>query len=333
MTSDRLVPNKRQSSLVAASLSFVLTLLLQGCGSKPAPTCDREDGCNGAEPGTFQRWVFAFEWQPTWAYDHCLDGHSPLEGHLKNDSFATSHLSIHGLWPEYFPSGPNNSLWPQFCTGAGVDFTDCNPPLAAKCKTSPATTSRYNTSQLWQQSAMEYAWGTLENYEWSKHGSCTGWTDSEYYNETYNSFNKLRSLPGPKMLEASASKSVSRKSLLAGFGQVPSLLCTDDCYLSEVWIMLEADPKTLLPLDAVDFPDPSKSCSKCKTITLPGLLSCPPPPTSCAPFQLGPPCTWDPYVSGTVKDPCKKYKGCARCARKTEHCTDVAEFDEEVVSI
>eukprot|EP00931_Biecheleriopsis_adriatica_P017253 TRINITY_DN12425_c0_g1_i2.p1 TRINITY_DN12425_c0_g1~~TRINITY_DN12425_c0_g1_i2.p1 ORF type:complete len:226 (+),score=15.21 TRINITY_DN12425_c0_g1_i2:52-729(+) len=167
MTSDRLVPNKRQSSLVAASLSFALTLLLQGCGSKPAPTCDRDDGCNGAEPGTFQRWVFAFEWQPTWAYDHCLDGHSPLEGHLKNDSFATSHLSIHGLWPEYFPSGPNNSLWPQFCTGAGVDFTDCNPPLAAKCKTSPATTSRYNTSQLWQQSAMEYAWGTLENYDHS----------------------------------------------------------------------------------------------------------------------------------------------------------------------
>lgn len=284
--------------------------------------CSREDGCNGADAGHFSRWVFAFEWQPTWSYNNCRDGSTPLTPRLKNDTFAVSHLSLHGLWPEYYPQGRNGSLWPQYCVGPAGDFHDCNPPVQAKCQLSPSTVAKFNTTDLWQSSGMEYAYGSLAPHQWSKHGSCTGWNDSYFFKVTYDTYDRLRIIPGAKLIEAAAGTSVSRSKLQSDFGKSAAFVCDDECQLSEVWIMLEADPKTQLPLGEVPYgASAPKSCVMCKTIEIPGIRACPPPPTSCEPFTPGPPCVSDAD--------CKKFKGCVRCGHTSKHCTDVVEDSDQ----
>jgi ribonuclease T2 len=314
-------------SLIRVTVVGVLAcvpLVLQGCGDKSTPlVCSRVEGCNGAEAGQFQRWVFAFEWQPTWSYDACLDGSTPLAPWLKSGTFAASHLSLHGLWPEYYPQGRNGSLWPQFCVGGPAgDFHDCNPPKPDKCQVSPSTIAQFNTTDLWQSSAMEYAWGTLAAHQWSKHGSCTTWNESHFFQVTYDTYDRLRKAPGARAIEAAAGTDVPRSSIQKDFGKSAALICDDDCQLVEVWVMLEADPETHLPLGEVPYGDSaSKSCGPCKTIRIPGLRACPPPPTSCQPFSMGPPCTSDAE--------CKNFTGCVRCAFTSKHCTDVqTDYDQ-----
>ncbi|CAK0878850.1 unnamed protein product [Prorocentrum cordatum] len=311
-------------SLIRATFIGVLacvSLVLHGCGGSDVShplVCSRVEGCNGADSGHFQRWVFAFMWQPTWSFDECLDGSTPLAPWLKNDTFAVTHLSLHGLWPEYYPQGRNGSLWPQYCVGPAGDFHNCNPPKAADCQVSASTVAQFNTTDLWQSSGMEYAWGTLAAHQWSKHGSCTGWNESHFFQVTYDTYDRLRRTSGAKAIEAAAGTDVPRSSMQKGFGKSAALVCDDDCQLSEVWIMLEADPETHLPLGEVPYGDSApKSCMPCKDIKVPGLRACPPPATSCKPFSMGPPCESDAE--------CKHFAGCKRCAFTSKHCTDVEE--------
>ena len=125
--------------------------------------------------------VFALEWQPQWSQPpECFP---TLAQHLSPDTFAATHISVHGLWPNYDPTLHDGQSWPQFCVRPdGETFTDCEADYSSQPYCTPSGAyDVFNTSIGWQTYALEYAWSDLASHEWSKHGSCTNWSDTEYF--------------------------------------------------------------------------------------------------------------------------------------------------------
>ena len=63
-------------------------------------------GQTGAKAYSFESYVLALEWQPSWSLNACPNGTMPNGALIKHmnspaGSFARQHLSLHGLWPNY----------------------------------------------------------------------------------------------------------------------------------------------------------------------------------------------------------------------------------------
>lgn len=84
--------------------------------------------------------------------------------------------SIHGLWPEY-----NLRHWPQFCQPHNkLNLTLLNPILPQL--------HRYWYSCYDNQP--KHTDQTFWEHEWEKHGTCTGFSQFDYFNETLHLFMK-----------------------------------------------------------------------------------------------------------------------------------------------
>lgn len=68
----------------------------------------RADYDEGAASGHYEEYVFALQWQPQW-----ITGSDCVEGIAENlaSSFASTHLSVHGLWPNYNASLHDDLDW------------------------------------------------------------------------------------------------------------------------------------------------------------------------------------------------------------------------------
>lgn len=75
--------------------------------------------------------------------------------------------TIHGLWQEY-----NSSSWPQYCNSSTFSYNQIaqyQPTLSDRW--TGCTNSLNNNIQFW-------------SHEWYRHGSCTGLSQSRYFNTT-----------------------------------------------------------------------------------------------------------------------------------------------------
>jgi len=292
----------------------------------------------GAPAGQFETWVMAFEWQPTWSLADCGKSEEVIN-HLSGQAYANNHLSMHGLWPNYDPAKHSGSKWPQFCKGAQGDFTTCEHSVSDPvCQPSAAEVAAFNTTTVWQQFAMEWAYSDLAPHEWSKHGGCTGWTQDKFFKTSEQTYTTVRAMAGPAFIEAHAGSSVSPSDLKAAFEKTPGLGC-DSCSLGDVWVALALDPTTLLPTTAIDYADPPTTCDSCAAVKIPSWQGCsapgpspgpapgPSPAGQCVKNVKGPACTYDPKVSNTPADPCKNLTDCVRCAHSGA-CTDVPLAEE-----
>jgi len=162
--------------------------------------------------------VFALEWQPQWSQPPSCD--EKLANHLSPDSYAATHFSVHGLWPNYDSGLHNGSSWPQYCTRpvGGQVFTDCesDPTAHPYCTPSGAATL-FNTSSGWQRYGLEYAWSDLARHEWAKHGSCTPWTQERYFEHIQDMHGRLANGSGAALAAANVGGSVAREDLAAAF--------------------------------------------------------------------------------------------------------------------
>jgi len=207
--------------------------------------------------------VFALEWQPQWSQPPSCD--EKLANHLSPDSYAATHFSVHGLWPNYDSGLHNGSSWPQYCTRpvGGQVFTDCesDPTAHPYCTPSGAATL-FNTSSGWQRYGLEYAWSDLARHEWAKHGSCTPWTQERYFEHIQDMHGRLANGSGAALAAANVGGSVAREDLAAAFqkdtdGKKVAFNCDPvSCFLSEVWTAWAADPaKKLAPAAPIDYKD------------------------------------------------------------------------------
>lgn len=297
---------------------------------------------DGAPAGHYESYIFALEWQPAWSQPPTCE--TNLAAHLSPSAYAATHLSVHGLWPNYDPTLHGGRSWPQFCIRAsGEAFTECEadygaegyctPTAAAEAlnytnaTTTAATRGRgqggggvlANTTSVmdlgWQDYALEYAYGELAAHEWSKHGSCTNFTDLEYFEQVGALYGRLAGGRGAAAVaEAAASGApVARLALEAAFAQdtggkrvafnclppgpppgeggglggaqgtaaFSTAAAAAACVLTEVWTAWDLDPSTLRPTSPRDYGAEGEPCpSQCAAFVVPAWTNddgaCPP---------------------------------------------------------
>ncbi|MFX0542877.1 ribonuclease T2 family protein [Roseovarius sp. S4756] len=126
-----------------------LLILLLGCTMAHA---------DGEKAGTFDYYVLALSWTPTWC---ALTGDA--RGAPECDSSADAGWTLHGLWPQYHRG------WPTFCPTAE------RPPSRAMTE---AMSDIMGSGGL--------AW-----YQWKKHGRCTGLSAPTYFALTREAWGRI----------------------------------------------------------------------------------------------------------------------------------------------
>jgi ribonuclease T2 len=146
-------------------------------------------------------------------------------------------FTLHGLWPNYSEAQAVGKphAWPQFC-GA---FAHCEATEDASCAPGvpvPAELAPF---------APAYVNGTLATHEWSKHGSCTKFTPSDFFAAELAA---IHSIPHatPDAVIAAAGHDMARDELERAFGvsaDAVVLGCTATCELTQVAFCIAKDER------------------------------------------------------------------------------------------
>ncbi|RKH65877.1 hypothetical protein D7V93_05285 [Corallococcus llansteffanensis] len=297
-------------------------------GRPQATACN----CFSPNPSATDGWVCAtprfgaYLLALTWAPNFC-PGHPDKEQcEQLAGSFAATHLTLHGLWPQFNDAEAEQQkcMYPAFCGG----LCECRSSAApARCFPDPATIpedmGKYGPGYVTDNFF-------LANHEWPKHGSCTGMDSRTYFTSTIEA---LKSLPGdegtPAVLRDNIGKGVALEELISAFDVRGSVAfrCDERCNLAEVGacfgVGAQGKPTTRIPCPQNVMTSSTNSCvgnpqrPRCPTVSIQAVRpdgggGGEPAPTCGQPGQ-GPACTSD--------DTCRT-QGFVRCA-KSGCCTTV----------
>lgn len=249
--------------------------MLSGCGGGGSTTTvtttstwAHSGELKGAPPGEFETYVLALEFQPQWSQTSCT---SLVSEKLNSSVYARTQLSVHGMWPNYERTKHDGYEYPTWCGS----FQECDPAFEAEqCKLDPAQIDAFNTSDHWQKYSLEYAWGTLAEHEWAKHGSCVGNVTQEYYFGKVQEFvYALATTGGPStIIGNNVGANVSYEFLQAEIseGGYVALLCSN-CRLTDAYYLIGTarDAAGFLMPNISDFlnypsrPAPENDCQLC----------------------------------------------------------------------
>lgn len=84
-----------------------------------------------------------------------------------------NNWSMHGLWPEY-----NQQIWPQFCHPAKLNRQQLDGLIP-------------ELQKVWYSCDQGGNW-KFWNHEYSKHGTCTGLNQSQYFQTGLRMFNYVK---------------------------------------------------------------------------------------------------------------------------------------------
>lgn len=140
-------------------------------------------------------YVYAYSWTPGFCYEQSYPGC------LTPELYWTTNLTIHGLWAQYTTTG-----YPSYCTNE--PFDPATPELIGM-----------NTMiQYWpdvQYSISDPSYNSFWEHEWSKHGTCTGLSQYDYFN---NAIQLTFNIPTPELLYNSIGHNISGTILRNSFG-------------------------------------------------------------------------------------------------------------------
>ncbi len=159
--------------------------------------------------------VFAYSWQA----EFCR-GQPTYAGCSPAKDFWKTHYTMHGLWPQYAAGG-----YPQSCTTEPFDH---NVPYEVGWD---RMTTHWPDAQ-YKETDPKY--GSFWDHEWTKHGTCTGLKQKEYFEATLDLQTRFGS---PAILAESVGKNVSASTLRDSMGGAKwaSLQCNQGVYLSGVY--------------------------------------------------------------------------------------------------
>jgi ribonuclease T2 len=123
-----------------------------------ATLCTPTARAAGEKAGTFDYYVLALSWTPTWC---ALTGDA--RGAPECSDTADAAWTLHGLWPQYHRG------WPSFC------------PTAER---PPSRSMTEDMSDIMGSGGL--AW-----YQWNKHGRCTGLSAPAYYALTREAWGRI----------------------------------------------------------------------------------------------------------------------------------------------
>ncbi|WP_164002936.1 ribonuclease T2 family protein [Pyxidicoccus caerfyrddinensis] len=260
----------------------------------------------------------------TWAPNFC-PGHPDKEQCEKlAGTFAATHLTIHGLWPQFNDAEVKQQkcMYPAYCGGL-CECLDSKAP--SRCFPDPATIP--DTMDTYGPGYVTDNF-FLANHEWPKHGSCTGMDARSYFS---SSIDALLSLPGdqgtPALLRDNIGRGVALEDLRSAFDVRGSVVfrCDERCNLAEVGVCFgvgdQGRPTPRIPCPQNVTDSTSNSCvgnpqrPRCPTVSIQAVK---PdggggPGATCGQPGQGPACTSD--------DTCQT-QGFVRCAR-SGCCTTV----------
>ena len=88
--------------------------------------------------------MLALAWEPLWLQGYCAS-RADIVAEMPGAYFAT-HLSVHGLWPNYDDAVHPRFDWPEYCKGAatdgGLDYTACSSRSNAPSHCAVSSTTR-----------------------------------------------------------------------------------------------------------------------------------------------------------------------------------------------
>lgn len=156
--------------------------------------------------------VFAQSWQPEFCYNQ-----PTYVGCATPDADWNKYFTIHGLWPQYSTGG-----YPADCTDEAFDDS------------TPQAVGYDNMVKNWpnvQAAEGSADYDSFWEHEWSKHGTCTGLSQYNYFT---NTLNLLQSFGTPALLTQNAGGSVDAASLRNAFGgaTMVALQCTSGKYIN-----------------------------------------------------------------------------------------------------
>ncbi len=278
--------------------------------------------CNGAEagPAAFGLYVLALSWAP----EFC-NRHTEKEECAPLSQFASTHLTLHGLWPNYDDreSAKRGCEYPQYCGGSSkCSRDDPSDDCSLDRNAMPADMKTYGPGYVGDDDF-------LAAHEWPKHGSCTGLSEHAYFAAALSAMKAVGGDSGtPKALSDAIGSSITPATLVASFAHPESILlgCDDRCELTEVSVCLSHDPSGV-PGASVACPDNARTSTfdngcvtrKCAAVTVrkAGTHDAPRPSDArggqCSHPGQGPSCSSDSVCTAA---------GYSRCAR-SGCCTSV----------
>jgi len=180
-----------------------------------------------SEKMTGDMYVFAYSWTP----EFCAANPS-YEGCKTPKDYWKKYFTVHGLWPQYSTGG-----FPSTCT---TEAFNSSVPNAVGW--SDMTTYWPNVQYAETSSNYDSFW----EHEWSKHGTCSGLSQYDYFSKTISLIKKYGT---PASVTKAAGSTISASQLRTDFGGATyvALQCDSGKYLSGAytcWNQSSGSPST-----------------------------------------------------------------------------------------
>ena len=139
-------------------------------------------------------YVYAYSWTPGFCYNQSYPGCLAPQDYWKNN------FTIHGLWPQY----ASNNGYPSYCINEEFD-------------TYVPDEIGYSTmTEKWpnvQSSESDADYDSFWDHEWSKHGTCSGLSQLDYFDAALN---LTEIITTPDVLQQAVGQNMSAESLRDG---------------------------------------------------------------------------------------------------------------------
>lgn len=166
---------------------------------------------NDNDDHSFDFFIYSLSYQP----EFCRENHERFVGCKDFQENWEGQLTIHGLWPSR-----EDGTWPAMCSNEKLDTS-----LLDSASFSDKLEKEWpNVKASASSPGHESFWG----HEWSKHGTCSGLTQQNYFETALDLL-----LSTPTVVKEKYGSVVNRKDLLQGDFEDAVLVCKYG-YLSEV---------------------------------------------------------------------------------------------------
>lgn len=190
-------------------------------------------------PGNFSLYIFAMSWKAEWCY------HQHYPGCKAPRDFWKDNLTVHGLWPDY-----GDGTYPTMCTSERFDHEKVIGAVGID-----VLEDVWPNIQVSEDAGEKY--DNFWKHEWSKHGTCSGLTQEEYFTAGVSLLQDR--FTTPEKLREDKGSTISRVDLenAYGGGGMVVLECVGKSpkILSQVFLCLEVDSETHMPGDQIACPD------------------------------------------------------------------------------